>query len=101
MKKNGAIFDAETELSKVVLANVLFSAELFGGIRCLRSNNELVLVSAVYNKNGNNFYITIKQLLQYLQETYNENKSCKDLKDIKKCFSACLNDLYKDMEQDF
>ena len=94
-KTKNTDFDAETELSKVVLVNVLFSDKLFGGIRCLRSNNELVLVSAVYNKNGNNFYITIKQLLQYLQETYNECKPCKDLKDIKRCFSACLNDLYE------
>ena len=94
-KTKNTDFDAETELSKVVLANVLFSDKLFGGIRCLISNNELVLVSAVYNKNGNNFYITIKQLLQYLQETYNECKPCKDLEDIKRCFSACLNDLYE------
>ena len=92
-KTKNTDFDAETELSKVVLVNVLFSDKLFGGIRCLRSNNELVLVSAVYNKNGNNFYITIKQLLQYLQETYNECKPCKDLEDIKRLYTKMFKDI--------
>ena len=89
-------FNPEIELSKVLLANVLLGPFLFGGIRRLKTNNELVLVSAVYNNEGNNFYITIKQLLQYLQKTYNEGKPCRDLKDIKRCFSDCLNDLYKE-----
>ena len=98
-KTKNTDFDAEMELSKVVLANVLLGYTLFGGIRKLKKPNnldELCLVSAVYNKEGKNFYITIKQLLQYLQETYNENKPCKGLEDIKRCFSACLNDLYKE-----
>lgn len=89
-------FDPEIELSKVVLANVLLGPSLFGGIRKLKENDELVLVSAVYNNKGYNFYITIKQLLQYLQKTYNKGKPCRDLKDIKKCFSGCLHDLYND-----
>lgn len=78
-------FDPEIELSKVVLANVLLGPSLFGGIRRLRENGELVLVSAVYNNKGDNFYITIKQLLQYLQKTYNKGKPCRD-KRYKKMF---------------
>ena len=78
-------FDPEIELSKVVLANVLLGPSLFGGIRRLQENNELVLVSAVYNNKGDNFYITIKQLLQYLQKTYNKGKPCRD-KRYKKMF---------------
>ena len=88
---NNATFNVEQELAKVILANCLNGPHIRSGIR--EKDGALVLISSV-KKDGENFYIPISRIAEFLKEKFNEKKEFKDLESIKQSFEKVLFDIY-------
>jgi hypothetical protein len=87
---NSSNFNLEEELAKVILANCLNGPLIRSGIR--KKDGHLVLISSV-RKNGENFYIPVLTIAEFLQKKFNNNTEFKDLENLKQSFEKLLFDL--------
>ena len=83
-------FNLEEELAKVIIANCLTGPFIRSGIR--KKDGSLVLISSV-KKNGENFYIPVLRIAEFLKKKFNEDNEFKNLEDLKRSFEKLLFDI--------
>lgn len=83
-------FNLEEELAKVIVANCVTGFFIRSGIR--KKDNHLVLISSV-RKNGENFYIPVLTIAEFLKKKFNKDNEFKNLEDLKQSFEKLLFDI--------